>query len=176
MKEKEIWKDIKGYEGIYQISSFGRVKTVSHKRWCVKNNSYSTIKEKIRTFSNYNKYYKVQLSKKNIVKNFYVHLLVWDHFGNSKRDGRNLQVDHINNNTKDNKISNLQVLKARDNIIKYTKTKSGTSIYPGVTYNSDMNKWISSISINGKRLYLGIFKNEINAYKAYLNKLEDINN
>lgn len=37
---KEIWKDIKGYEGLYQISNFGRIKSLNYKR---------TKKEKIMT-------------------------------------------------------------------------------------------------------------------------------
>lgn len=42
---KEIWKDIKGYEGLYQISNLGRVKSLQRK---VKNkNGYRIIKEKI---------------------------------------------------------------------------------------------------------------------------------
>ena len=50
MSEKdavEVWKDVKGYEGHYQVSSFGRVKSlernIKEKRW----NSYRKVKEKI---------------------------------------------------------------------------------------------------------------------------------
>lgn len=32
MEETEVWKDIEGYEGLYQISNFGRVKSLNYKR------------------------------------------------------------------------------------------------------------------------------------------------
>ena len=43
---KEIWKDINGYEGLYQISNFGRVKALNKKVW--NGRTYLYFSEKIR--------------------------------------------------------------------------------------------------------------------------------
>ena len=59
--EKEIWRNISGYPG-YQVSSFGRVKSIEHK---VKHrNGYITVREKIlKPLKNRNGYLKVNLYK-----------------------------------------------------------------------------------------------------------------
>ncbi len=72
----EIWKDIKGYEGLYQSSNLGRIKSltsyVNHHRGDKRINNGQIIKQYIGNTG----YYRVRLSKKNIVKNHSVHKLV----------------------------------------------------------------------------------------------------
>lgn len=81
----EIWKDIKGYEGIYKISNYGRVKTLQHKSKC---RSYSTgirivpcfqkkVNERI-TYGDKTKsgYMQIRLCKDSIKEKVYVHRLV----------------------------------------------------------------------------------------------------
>lgn len=46
----EIWKDIKGYESLYQISNTGKIKSLQ-RYVCSKNGSKQLIKEKIRKTS-----------------------------------------------------------------------------------------------------------------------------
>jgi hypothetical protein len=60
-------------------------------------------------------------------------------------------------------------------------SKNSTSGYKGVTKSSSSNKWRARISVNGKQIYLGVYKNKIDAAKAYdryviKNKLEHILN
>lgn len=57
---KEIWKDIKGYEGLYQISNFGRVKSL--KRIVENNNRNYFTKERILKPIQMGNYYGIQLS------------------------------------------------------------------------------------------------------------------
>ena len=65
MKNDEIWKDIEGYDGMYQVSNLGRVK------------SFKNCKERILSSGTTKKNYKfVILSKNDIRKNFQVHRLV----------------------------------------------------------------------------------------------------
>ena len=73
---KEEWRDIKGYEGLYQVSNLGRVKSLPRmvKR---KNGSYSITKEKmLKPSKNKDGYLKVGFNKDGICKKFLVHRLV----------------------------------------------------------------------------------------------------
>ena len=66
----------------------------------------------------------------------------------------------------------MQVITQRENSSK--DKKGGSSKYVGVTFNKLNNTWKSQINIDGKIKYLGDFKNEIDASKAYQNKLKEI--
>ena len=64
---KEIWKDIKGYEGLYQVSNLGRIKSL--KRKVRYQNSFKTLKERIKgTFIGKQGYLRVELSKNGVNK------------------------------------------------------------------------------------------------------------
>ena len=66
MEIKEVWKDIRGYEGLYQVSNLGRVKSLNYKR---------TGKERIlKITKDRNGYYLVNLRKNNKTKMFKVNL------------------------------------------------------------------------------------------------------
>lgn len=158
--KKEEWKFVTGYEGLYMVSNWGRVKSMNYK---------NTGKEQIlKPGKNQSGYLQVHLSKKVIKKIYAIHCLVWDAFGDRPRNGRILQVDHIDNNKENNCIENLQLLNCRDNTSKRSLNKYKTSTYSGVSiHKRSNNKWQAQININGKKKYLGIFNSEEEAKKAY---------
>lgn len=165
---QEIWKAIPGYEGMYEVSSLGRVKSLSRIKINTKG-SYMT-KEKILKISSDGKgYLQVCLSNYN-KKTFRIHQLVAMAFLNHKRDGTHkLIVDHINNNQLDNRVENLQIITQRENMSKDRKNK--TSKYTGVNWSKAANKWIARIYINGKYEHLGVFSSEEQAYLKYKERL-----
>ena len=66
----EIWKDIKGYEGLYQVSNLGRIKSL--KRKVRYQNSFKTLKERIKgTFIGKQGYLRVELSKNGVNKKIF---------------------------------------------------------------------------------------------------------
>lgn len=73
---KEIWKDIKGYEGLYQVSNLGRVKSL--KKTIIRNNNYKqTFKEKIlKKQKNKLKYEHARISKDGKAYNINIHKVV----------------------------------------------------------------------------------------------------
>ena len=67
---KEIWKDIKGYEGLYQISNLGRVKSLSRKHKMKKNGSYMTKEFIMKNMRDKCGYLYIHLSKDNKIKEY----------------------------------------------------------------------------------------------------------
>lgn len=119
----EIWKDIKGYEGYYKISNFGRVKTLSRISCGVKKNGsrYKVITpERIRKPSLMKiGYYGVILNKDKKYKGTYIHRLLGLHFIENKNNGT--QINHINGIKTDNRLENLEWVSAAENIIHAKK-------------------------------------------------------
>lgn len=77
----EIWKDIEGYEGLYQVSNLGRVKSLERRVRAKKPGTTQRIKERIRKFSYTTEGYAyVVLSKEGVHKTILVHRLVADAF------------------------------------------------------------------------------------------------
>lgn len=106
MEEKEIWKDITGYEGLYQISNLGRIKSLERK---VKDNyGYRIVREKILNCRKQkNGYLAVYLYKNGKQKTIKVHRLVAYAF--VKNDSLfNNEINHIDENKLNNCASNLQ--------------------------------------------------------------------
>lgn len=102
----EIWRDIKDYEGLYQVSNLGRVRSVD--RYCVgKGNCKRFCKGKIlKPATHTNGYLIVNLCKNIKTKSYLVHRLVAEAF---KPNLHNYPtVDHINRNKTDNRLENLR--------------------------------------------------------------------
>jgi len=171
--EKEIWKDVPNYEGIYQVSNLGRVKSLS--RIVISYNGGRLIKERILKQSDgWCNYLTVLLCNDGKRKTITVHKLVAIVFLGHIPNGYEKVVDHINNVRTDNRLENLQIITARENCTK--DRKKGSSIYIGVCWSKDRKKWISQIRIKNKNKVLGKFDNEIdahNAYKTALNNLQE---
>jgi hypothetical protein len=171
----EKFVPIKGYEGLYEISNFGRVKSLPKR--CITNTGgvYNTPERILKPFTAEG-YHRVCLLKSGIRKTHTIHRLVWEHFGQGERDGHKLEVDHIDNNKSNNRIDNLQLLTARKNSNKYRMTmENKKSKYIGVGWHKHTKKWMARLVLNGKRLSLGCYVNEIDAANAYQNKLAEIN-
>lgn len=116
-EQVEIWKDITGYEGLYQVSSLGRVRSLS--RIVKFGNQKRVIPEKIMSPRNHtrtkNPYQTIILYKgKQKNKTFYVHRLVAKMFVNGFFDGAD--VNHIDGNKSNNKASNLEWCTRKENI------------------------------------------------------------
>ena len=170
--EIEIWKPIEGFE-IYQVSNFGRVKSLE-RSVIGKFNSVRFLKENILKL-NLDKlgYSMVFLYDKNNKRNtIKVHQLVAIVFLNHKKSGHKLVVNHKDFNRQNNHIDNLEIVTQRENCNK--KHIKSSSKYVGVCWHYKTNKWMARIQINGKSKYLGLFEKEIDASNAYQNKLKEI--
>lgn len=103
--KKEIWKDVIGYKGLYQISNCGRVESLS--RYVKSDYRCRFIREKIlRVTKDKKGYMRVKLQKNKIQKNFFIHRLVLTAFDRPPKPGE--QCNHKNGIKDDNMIENLE--------------------------------------------------------------------
>lgn len=153
---QEIWLPVEGYEGLYEISNLGRVKSLRCGSERVLNPSIDS-----------GGYAYNVLRKNKIPKNFLIHRLVAIAFI-EKDETYQIQVNHKNNIRTDNRVDNLEWCSARENYCHRSLFKKLTSKYPGV-YLSKQNRWLSQISIDRKVYYLGSFDTEQEAYQARIN-------
>lgn len=101
----EIWKDVVGYEGYYQVSNKGNVKTVE--RTVKFGKQIRTVSEKIREqVPDKRGYFTVILSKDNKVKNAKVHRLVAESF--IPNPSHLPEVNHKDEDKQNNDVSNLE--------------------------------------------------------------------
>lgn len=169
--EKEEWKDIKGYEGLYQVSDLGRVKSLKRKVKIY--NGTRIVKERIlKPCMGTHGYSMVSLSINDKKKTFKVHKLVALAFLNHKPSGHKIVIDHIDSNKNNNSLDNLQLISNRENVVKGKITKSSSSKYIGVSWSKKANKWTAQIKINGGYKYLGYYSNELDACNAYQKALQ----
>ena len=161
---KEIYKDVLSYEGIYQVSNLGNVKSL-------KFNKERILKPALSD----GRYLTVVLSKNGKKKTNRVHKLVAMAFLGHKPKGHLLTVDHINNVKTDNRLENLQLITQRENCSKDRFRKDYSSKYVGVSWHKNRNKWEAQILIKGKPKNLGFFTDELKASNAYQKELNLIN-
>lgn len=129
----EEWKDIKDFEGLYQISNYGRVKRLEKIiKSYILNHEYNTIKQKIcRCQLKHNKYLGVVLTKNNKKYNKQIHRLVAETFIPNPENKP--QVNHINpvtNNLCDNRVENLEWVTRSENtqhMLKLNRNKNGSN-------------------------------------------------
>lgn len=171
-KFMEVWKSIKDYDGLYEVSNLGNVKTIE--KIVLKRGKYPSLsKEKLLSQPKCkNGYLRVTLIKDKKPKTFLSHQLVAIAFLNHKIDKHKIVVNHLNFKRDDNRVENLELITSRANA-SY-KQKIGTSLYTGVYFRKDANKWSSQININGKIKSLGLHKNEYDAHLAYQNELKNL--
>lgn len=137
----EIWKDIKGYEGLYQISNLGNVKSLKRKVYAGRGRTRWQLERILSNNKTNGRGYKLTcLGKEGKEKNFYIHRLVAEAFISDKttfksmpEENRNeidldkLEVNHKDENKANNNVNNLEWCTA-----KYNSAYNGLHIRNGL--------------------------------------------
>lgn len=111
--ENELWKDVPGYEGLYQASNMGRIKSLKRE---------GTTGKYLKCFvNNQNGYVYVTLSKNNRSKTYSMHRLVWITFVGSIPEG--MQINHLSEDKTDCSLSNLSLVTPKENSNWGTRNK-----------------------------------------------------
>jgi hypothetical protein len=164
---EEIFKDIKGYEGMYQVSNTGKVKSLQ--RFDALNR---IVKERILKHTFFRGYPAVALYDENGKrKNITIHKLMAIAFLNHKPCGYKIVIDHIDHNRANNHLSNLRLISQRKNTDK--RHLRSSSKYIGVDWCKSAKKWRARILINNESKCLGLFANEFEAYQSYIEALKE---
>ena len=147
----ENWKDIKGYEGHYQVSNLGRVKSL-------KRGHNKLLSERFG-----GRYRKASLCKNGGIKDKYIHILVAEAFLGYEQGRLSIVIDHINGDRLDNRLENIQIITQRENINRSIKKDS--DLY-GIR-NAYKDKWYSQIRVGSETFHLGTFETKERASIAY---------
>lgn len=149
----EIWKDIKGWEGYYQVSNLGRIRSLDRNIYCKSKNQYTKF-DNIHKFKGQiikpneerNGYYQVHLCKHSKKKWMKVHRLVAEAF--ISNPDNLLQINHIDGNKKNNNVINLEYCTQSENITHAYKNgliKPATSSIKMYDLNMNYIKTFNSI-------------------------------
>lgn len=131
----EIWKDIKGYEGLYQVSNLGRVKSL-----LFRNNITAKKRETplIMKFTKRSGYYNIVLRNEKGRKSFQIHRLVAQTF--IPNPNNKPFVNHINFNRLDNNINNLEWCTQKENV---QHSICNMKVRKSITHSNTKEKYIS---------------------------------
>lgn len=114
---KEIWKDVKNFEGLYKVSNLGNVKSVKREIISEKRTNQKWAEKNIKPFNNGYGYLVVHLRKNGKRYVRYIHRIVIESFVG---DIGNNDINHKDFNRKNNILSNLEILTRKENI-NYSK-------------------------------------------------------
>lgn len=136
-KMSENWRDIKDYEGLYQVSDQGRVRSLGNG----KTHKSSRIL-KITTGGSSRKYLRATLYKNGVPRFYSVHRLVWIAFNGPIPEG--YEVNHINECCTDNRLENLNLLTRKENNTWGTRLDR---------VSDTLGKWVIQLSKNNEILH-----------------------
>lgn len=113
MQQREIWRNIEGFNGAYKVSNMGRVKSLM--RRYSRNGKIFKIKGKgiLKNHINKRGYNYVSLSKREKHKKYKVHRLVANAF--IPNPGNKPFIDHIDGNKTNNNVNNLRWCTSKEN-------------------------------------------------------------
>ena len=162
---KERWVSIKDYEGYYDVSNFGRVRSLRSTGYRLRKSPF-ILKPGIS-----HGYHSVVLSKRGKVKHKRVHRLVATAFIKNS----SLWVHHKDNNKRHNHLKNLEYVTPRQNSVKHYQKGNYASKYIGVKRGPRDKNWVVNISFQGKQHYIGYCKSEQKCATAYQQLLKVVN-
>lgn len=149
---EEIWKDIEGYEGLYQVSNLGRVKSLER----VLKHGHLWKGKMLKLLEHGGGYKKVNLSKDGKNKQFYVHRLVAQTF--IPNSDNLTEVNHKDENPSNNRVDNLEWCTASYNINYGTRN---------MRHAEKMSKRVYQYSLDGELINVWQSTREIERQLGY---------
>jgi hypothetical protein len=133
----EIWKDIPGYEGLYMASNFGNVASLKK--------GFNVLKQ-----GQNQRYKHVSLWRDKKQKCVDVHQIIAITFLNHKPNKQTMVIDHIDNDSHNNRLENLQIIDQRTNSNK--EKALPCSGIRGVYWSKLVNKWQARMRVCGGKI------------------------
>lgn len=112
---EEIWKDIFGYEGYYQVSNLGNVKSLD--RYINRGHTVQFRKSRLcKKYLTTDGYYQAKLCKDGICKRYSIHRLVLQAFTECRNYSDGWEINHIDTDRTNNRLDNLEWVTHKENI------------------------------------------------------------
>lgn len=159
----ETWKPVVGFEGLYEVSDLGQLRSVGHRI------SPRVLKLHTRTRDGYVTVGLVKNKHRTAVK---IHRVVGAAF--ISNDAGLPQIDHIDGNRENNAASNLRWVSASVNGSNRTRTCAASGLVGVYKSASKTNPFRSAVCINGVKRALGVFKTAEQAQAARVNALKEV--
>lgn len=134
-----IWKDIPGYEGLYQISNLGEVRSLK--------DNFGRNRILVMKPVKNRGYCRVTLQNKGKKKYCFIHRLVWETFNGPIPKG--MEVNHINEDITDNCLANLNLLTHSENINWGTRNERA-----GLTHTKNSSRMIGQYTLGGQLIFV----------------------
>lgn len=154
----ENWRDVVGYEGLYEVSDLGRVRKMS-------------LVAQLPEYLNHKFYPTVNLYRCGKNRNIVVHRIVaqtWLPNPDNKPC-----VDHINGDKSDNRVLNLRWATYGENCQNTRVRRDNSSGYKGVSFHKATGKYSAQIQCV-KKLHIGLFTTAEEAHSAYCAKATEL--
>lgn len=154
----EQWRNVVGYEGIYEVSNLGRVRSIGTRI------SSRILRTHTRSRDGY-VYVGLQVQCER--KTAKVHRLVAEAF--LPNPGELPDVDHINGDRGDNSVGNLRwVTKSRNGLNRH-RTYGAVPLLGVSVSSSKANPYRATLCVEGNKRHLGVFPSAEAAHRAYVN-------
>ena len=189
-KELERWKDIEGFDGAYQVSTWGNVRSVD-RYVSAKNGSKRFSRGKMLKPTLRSGYYSVNLSKDGVFKFYNIHLLVARAFIPKPKSDEGLVLNHIDEDPLNNYVENLEWITHKANLNHGTAILRKSKMIEGLDRDGNIvvqfnkmidadaagyNRRVISRIINGKRTnneFKGLYWRQVDR-EEQLDRIKDI--
>lgn len=148
----EVWKPVVGYEGLFEVSSTGRVRSLTREVLYKDGRVREHKGQLLSPWVDHHGYYRVSLKLHQVVKHKHVHRLVAEAFVHNSNISLFDTVDHINANKLDNSVENLQWLSRSANITKKAADGTAPVVRGHAKLTFELAAEIRGHYLNGKRV------------------------
>ncbi len=152
----EEWKDIPSYEGFYQASTLGNIRSVD-RIFYSKGRCHKRKSKILKSSPSNGGYLVLTLSKAGVYSQKVLHKLIAITWLNHKPCGHELVIDHINGEKTDNRVCNLREITQSENVKNTDKYRSAKQYkqpkvgveYKGYFFRKDKDCYVARIKMNG---------------------------
>jgi len=160
----EEWRCVAEYEGLYEVSNLGRIRSLDHTTVDTKNIERS-FKGRVLSLSTDSHGYNIKTLYLNGERcAFRLHRLIAQAFISNPNDLP--YIDHVDGNKENNNINNLEWVTAQENTERYHSKIESSSKYNKVSFSPSHKKWIAQLLVDGKSIHIGSFDSEDDAHFA----------